>query len=244
MRNLFLVICAVLLVAAAPVDDAQKLMEQGRESEAYQLIDKAAATGDADAIDYLAWFYDVGRYVGQDLARAASLYRRAAEAGNRHAQWRLGVMLDQSEGVAENPVEAVHWIKKAADQGSARAYASLAVMYATGRGVRQDFLEARRLYMEAARRGEPHGYFGVAVLHRLGQGVPADPIESLAWMLVAATLEDKEAQEKVTKYGLSSADTRRAAQRANEILAQLGYGKAKVIFRDIDAERAAVPLPK
>lgn len=227
-----------LLIAASPAsEEARGLMEQGQEQRAFTLIEEAAARGDSDAIDYLAWFYDNGRYVPQDQPRAVLLYRRAAEAGQRHAQWRLGVMLDLGEGIAENPDEAFRWIRRAVDQGSSAALVDLAVMYANGRGVPVDYAQAMHWYLAAARLSRAHGFYGVAVLYTRGQGVTENRQEGLAWMLCAATLGDEEAQQASVEYRLDSAATTAAASRANAIFAGMGITGHHVAFRDFDAER-------
>ena len=80
MRRLLIGIAGLLLIAASPVEEADRLIHQGKGKEALAIVEKAAGAGDAEAIDYLGGLYDVGKAVEQDLARAASLYRRAAEA--------------------------------------------------------------------------------------------------------------------------------------------------------------------
>ena len=237
MRSIWILAAALLSVAAAPVDDAAKLIEASRGKEAVAILEKAAATKDADAADYLAQLYDVGEEVSQDLSHAATLYRQAAELGNTHAQWRLGVMLDMGEGVKENPKEAVEWFRKAAAQGDRSAIVSLAVMHSMGRGVTQDFRESMRLYREAARRGEPHGFYGVGILHARGEGVPEDRTEAFAWMLAAATTGDRQAKELIEKEAFIDEDGQKAAERANEILREFGHESKRVQFRDLDAEQ-------
>lgn len=239
MRSFWILLSAVCLVAAAPIKDAEDLIRGGKAEEAVTLLEKAAAAGDAESTNHLATLYDDGRGVAQDLVRAAALYRQAAERGNRHAQWRLGVMLDMSEGVGENPAEAVEWFRKAVAQGDRTAMSSLAVMYATGRGVAQDYTEAMRLYKLAAKHGEPHGFFGVAIMHLRGEGVQADPVESLAWMWVASMLGDKQAEKAMPKYGLTAAEMKAAADRANLISRSYGYPNLTARFVDCDGDKSA-----
>lgn len=222
MRYLLLLAGSVLLIAASPAQDARQLMEQGRDREAFQLIEKSAQSGDPDAVDYLAWFHDEGRLVPQDHARAVELYRRAAQAGNRHAQWRLGVMLDLGLGTTEAPAEAFVWIKKAADQGSSSAYASLGVMYAMGRGVSVDYQASQRSYRKAAELGERHGFYGVGILYARGEGVPQDLTEALAWMLVAASLGDQDATKAIEGNGFRDADGPSSTERARQIAKEFG----------------------
>ncbi len=242
MRRIALPLLWLSLAAASPAtDEILSLMDRGEEASAFALAEQAAGRGDVDAIDYLAWFYDEGRFVPQDHSRAAALYRRAAEGGQRHAQWRLGVMLDLGEGVVEDPEQAFRWIRLAAERGSPNALVSLAVMYANGRGVAVDYARAMEHYRAAARLGVAHGFFGIAALYNNGQGVPRDRAESLAWMFCAATLGDEEARRAAEQYGLDSATTTAAAERANAIFREFGLSGYEVRFRDLDAERA-VPV--
>ncbi len=248
LRLLFMAAAAFASIAAGPAEDARELMEAGREADAFQLVDRAAAQGDAGAINYLAWFYDHGRVVAQDRARAAQLYHRAAEADHRHAQWRYGVMLDLGQGVAADPIAAVSWFRRAADQGSPDAQVSLGVMYATGRGVERDLAEAMRRYRNAARLGAEHGFFGVGIMHYQGEGVPADPVEGLAWLLVAATLGDEEAESAINEAGMSNAlpsdAIERAIARANVISREHGHDGVNVRFENLDEQRGPQPAPK
>ena len=56
-------------------------MGRGEEQRAFALVEAASARGDVDAIDYLAWFYEKGRFVAAG-SPARGLYRRAAERGS------------------------------------------------------------------------------------------------------------------------------------------------------------------
>ncbi len=222
MRLILLPCLALLLAAVSPAAErARELLDRGEDQAAFELIE-AAAPGDADALDYLAWFYDQGRYVPQDRPRAASLYRQAAERGQPHAQWRLGVMLDLGEGVDEDPGEAVIWLRRAAAQDHPEGHASLAVMHATGRGVDVDYDAAMRHYLRSAELGSSGGFFGVGVLHALGQGVREDPVEAAAWFLIALILDDDRADGALEDLALAGDETERAVARGNVILERLG----------------------
>jgi len=223
MRSLLLALAPFLLAAASPAtDEAQRLLDAGEEARAFATVEAASRTGDAAAVDFLAWFYDEGRHVPQDRPRAARLYRQAAEAGDAHAQWRLGVMLDLGEGVAEDPVEALAWIRRAAGADFPDGHASLAVMYANGRGVAVDYAASLRHYLRAAELGAAAGFYGVGVLHALGQGVSADRIEAGAWFLAALVQRDERAPPALGQLDLDAGEMRRAIARGNEILARFG----------------------
>ncbi|MFZ1742217.1 MAG: hypothetical protein WAT93_05145, partial [Pontixanthobacter sp.] len=63
MRALILALFALLLLANTTTDTAERLMEEGKEAEAFAMIESAASQGDAESVNFLAWFYDNGRYV-------------------------------------------------------------------------------------------------------------------------------------------------------------------------------------
>lgn len=222
MRLAQLPFLALLLVAASPASErAQALLDRGQDSEAFAIVEAAAPT-DPEALDFLAWFYDQGRHVTRDSARAAQLYRRAAALGRAHAQWRLGVMLDTGDGVAEDPAEAVRWLRQAAEQDHPEGHASLAVMYANGRGVAQDFAAAMRHYLRSADLGSSAGYYGIGVLFNNGEGVQQDRLEAAAWFLVAASLEDPRAPEALDNLRLDEAEARQVVTRGNALLERFG----------------------
>lgn len=85
---------ATTQVGPAEVEQWRMLLKDGKDVEAVAAVRKQADRGDAEALDFLGWFYDTGRGVAKDPKRAAEIYQQAAEAGNKHAQWRYGVMLD------------------------------------------------------------------------------------------------------------------------------------------------------
>ena len=65
----------------------------------FDAMKAAAEAGDASAQTALAYCYDVGRGVPQDLVVAASWYRKAAEAGYAAGQFNLAEMLRDGAGV-------------------------------------------------------------------------------------------------------------------------------------------------
>lgn len=218
MLRIFLLAAWLLSVAASPAtDEARRLLAQKQDAQAFQRLDSASRRGDEDATALLGWFYDTGRHVPRDYARAAELYRRVVD-GNPSVQWRLGVMYDLGQGVAENPQEAVRLFRQAAADGDANANASLAVMYANGRGVRADYGQAMRYYRRAADLGSPAGFLGVGILYHYGLGVSRSPNEAAAWYLAAHAMRDTRARELIGMLRLDQNATRQAVSRANQLL--------------------------
>lgn len=208
----------LMSVAASPAtDEARRLLAQRQDERAFQRVETAARRGDMDAVALLGWFYDTGRHVPRDYARAAEHYRRAMR-DNPSVQWRLGVMYDLGQGVPENPAEAVRLFRQAASEGDANANASLGVMYANGRGVPADYAQSMRYYRRAAELGAGAGFLGVGLLYQHGLGVARQPNEAAAWYLAAHALRDTRARELLGSVGLSPAATQQAAIRANQLL--------------------------
>jgi TPR repeat protein len=221
LRFLLPVLCLFTVAASPATDEARRLLQQNQAAQAFERVDSAARRGDIDAVALLGWFYDSGRHVPRDYARAAELYRRAARE-NPSVQWRLGVMHDLGQGVTEDPEEAVRLFRQAssAEDASvaANANASLAVMYANGRGVRTDYAQAMRLYRRSAELGGSAGFLGVGILYHYGLGVSRSVQEAAAWYLAAHAMRDTRARELVTSLGLDRGAMQQAAVRANQLL--------------------------
>ena len=218
MKPFFLFVCWIASMAASPVtDDARRLLSQRQDQEAFERVEGAARRGDIDAVALLGWFYDTGRFVAQDRARAAQLYQRAVE-DNPSVQWRLGVMYDLGQGVPENPQQAIRLFRMAASENDANANASLAVMYANGRGVPRDYGQAMRYYRRAADLGSSAGFLGVGMLHHYGLGVARSPSEAAVWYLAAHAMRDTRARELIGILALDRAAMQSAVTRANQLL--------------------------
>ena len=218
MRRSLLVAVWLLAVAASPAtDEARRLLAQGQESEAFQRVESAAGRGDEDAVALLGWFYDSGRHVQRDYARAAQYYRRVVR-DNPSVQWRLGVMYDLGQGVPENPTEALRLFRQAAGNDDVNAHVSLGVMYANGRGVQRDYVQSMRYYRRAAELGGGAGFLGVGLLYQHGLGVAPSVNEAAAWFLAAQALRDSRARDALASLNLPPAQLQAAVARANQLL--------------------------
>lgn len=223
VKSTILALAGALLLGNAPLEDAQVLMQQGKEAEALALLEAAAAGGDAAVLANLAWLYDEGHGTPKDPARAAELYREAAAKGQGFARWRLGVMID--EGLTPGDLsEAVLLFKQAVYQGNIAAMTSLAVMYATGRGVDQDFELARMHYEMAARLGNAHAVQGLGLLYARGEGVAPDLDEAAAYWLVADQMGNEQAASylRAMSAEFDADDRARVIARAKALSGELG----------------------
>ena len=219
MRFLFSLLILAMLTAAGPADGWRALIKAGKDKEALSQVREAAKGGDPTALDWLGWFYDEGRVVVADKAKAADYYRQAAEKGEPHAEWRYGVMLDTSEGMPLDSKAAMGWFRKAAAQGFSNAYVSMGVMYSGGRGVGLDYAKALDCYRQAAKLHNIHAFNEIGVVYLNGEGVPPDKIEATAYFVIAATHGDSGAQEHLNSMGndIGGNGLQRAVDRANQL---------------------------
>ena len=77
--------------------------------------------------------------------------------------------------------------------------------------------------MRAARLGDTGGIRGVGLMHYLGESVPVNKQEAAAWMLVAASAGNKDAQDSLDRIieDLPALDHDAVIMRAEAIAANL-----------------------
>lgn len=185
MARIFMaLLAAVLLMGNTYRDQAVELLKRGKDAEAFAMLKEGAATGDRDAITGLASLYDEGRFVAQDRAEAARLYRQAADLGHPYAQWRLGELIDLelTPGTLD---EAIRLLNASADQGFPAALVSLGNIYATGHHVPKDFSKAHHYYDLAARAGFYRGFYELGALYANGDGVPVNRERGCAYRFLS-----------------------------------------------------------
>jgi TPR repeat protein len=120
--------------------------------EAIEWLERAAAQGDADALNDLAIVHEDGHAIAaipRDAEKARGLYSRAAERGHPRARNNLGFVYMASEAYAD---AAVHF-RIAANEGDADAMNNLGNLVENGLGVPKDLREARWMYERAAAAG-------------------------------------------------------------------------------------------
>lgn len=104
--------------------------------------EKAAAQGQAHALNNLGSLYFLGRGVPQDPAKGLALFKRAAAKGDLQAQKNLAAIYSYGFGVLKEPQEGFKWAVRAAEQGDEDAMYNLSVLYDAGEGAPHDPLAA------------------------------------------------------------------------------------------------------
>ncbi len=159
-----------------------------------------------------------------DLASAASWYRKAADKGHTGAQANLAAMYAEGRGVAPNALEAARWYRRAAEAGDVRAQYSLALMYHLGQGVTQDYDDAIRWYERAARQGDANAMNNMAFMYGMGEGVVQSDVEAYAWFALAASKGNPDAAENrdMAASEMTPENRRKAKERYSQLEEQLG----------------------
>ena len=153
--------------------------------EAARRLERAAATGDPEALAAYAEVLERGEGCTADPEQALRLLRRASESSPR-AMVRLGELHLFSELLPCEPATALAWFRKAAALNYAPAFTRLGNCLRDGLGVPASFREAFEAYDRAARLGDPEGAFRLGLCFRDGIGVNADPVGAAFWFRVAA----------------------------------------------------------
>ena len=148
-------------------------------------IGKAADSDDPSAVCYLAYCYECGIGVAQDLMQAAFLYSRfvrdglAEKALGKYAKQRLGVCLgicfSRGIGVNRDINKALMWLHTAAYAGDAYAQRRLGIIYWDADAGVQNLSASDYWIREAARSGDDRAQMFVGVnafIGDVGKGAP------------------------------------------------------------------------
>lgn len=150
-------------------------------------FERAAATGDAAAMNSLGWLYREGKGVEKNDAQAREWYERAAAAGNGSAMFWLGWLSHQGLGGPRDDVKAGEWFEAAAATGEGTAMSWNGALYQYGWGVPKDYVKAREWYEKSAAANNAEGMHNLGEIYRNGWGVTQEYPKALEWYQKAAT---------------------------------------------------------
>lgn len=109
----------------SPLQQADLMSAAGQHAQAAEVYAALALQNDADAQTRLAWMYEAGRGVPQDLTEAARRFELAALAGHAQAQYALAVMFRTGRGRARDDALSLYWLTRSAAQNYSSAVAAL-----------------------------------------------------------------------------------------------------------------------
>ena len=138
------------LDSLAPTDPAAQYRLGGQYESAescYTAVNwyrKSADQGYAPAQRAIAYMYEQGMGVHQDMNEAYAWYRKAADGGDAEGEYKTGWSLDVDSGDVDSTAmaTAVEWYRKAAEQDNHAAQMFVGFAYATGEGAARDDVEA------------------------------------------------------------------------------------------------------
>lgn len=86
--------------------------------KAFELYEKAAQQGNAEAQYNLGVMYYSGESINQDYMQARKWFEKAASQKDADAQFNLGVIYKYGEGVRQDVTVAKEWFSKSCDNGN------------------------------------------------------------------------------------------------------------------------------
>lgn len=101
-----------------PILKVRQLIAKGEVDQALTLLTTMteATPPNVEAITRLAWLYETGLGVEQDIDHAGELFKRAAEMGNAEAQYALSVMYETGVGQPKDTAQSLYWLRQSAEQ--------------------------------------------------------------------------------------------------------------------------------
>ena len=145
------------------------------------LLQRAAKSGNAEAMAQLAEIYASGSGLAPNLKRSAELTRRAAAMGNQRALVNLGRMHLTGIEADYDPAAAVKYFQRAAESGYPPANCALGDCYARGAGIEQNWQQAFEYYRLAASGGDENGCLKLGECYASGKGVAKDETAAFYW---------------------------------------------------------------
>ena len=134
----------------------------------------------------LGYFYEHGKGLPRDYAKAAENYAASANRGYAPAENNLASLYQRGFGVPKDLAVAFRWYRSSAMHGSASAQLNLGTFYYLGYGTPVDYVEAVKWFRAAADRGLPQAEDDLAHCYLKGHGVPVDNIAAVYWARRAA----------------------------------------------------------
>ena len=168
---------------------------------ARNLLESAAADGDALSLMWLARVYSTGRMTyPADKAKAVEIasgviieVEGLAFAGVGEASFLMGTAYAEGLAVPVDPIAAVAWYRKAAAENITLAQHNLGNVHAAGTGVEQSDSEAVRWWLLAAQKGDAIPQFRLAQMYEQGKGVQQNPALALRWYRESASRGNRNA---------------------------------------------------
>jgi TPR repeat protein len=160
------------------------------QSLAFNLFQKAAASGHPGAMLQVGFAYLEGAGVEKDLVQARKWLTDSADGGNIAAMAYLARSYRKPYTDEPEPEIARSWYKKAEAAGSREALVALAYMHQKGELGEADAIRAAELFAQAAQAGSSSAKVSLAHQYLTGTGVTANIATARALFEEAAAADN------------------------------------------------------
>jgi len=166
-------------------------IDPASRQKAFDILAKAARSGDLRASNYLGGLYANGNAVTSDGARALHYFDRGIVIGNSDAILGAGDLYRQGAiGVDPDPDKALALYMEIANTGSQGARRRIADMFVRGEGVSQDFAGGKGILDSLIAQGDTTALIQLGDYYADGQYVVASPDKALSAYTSAAQAGD------------------------------------------------------
>jgi len=185
MSKIFIIFISLILIMPAFAEDkidipGSKEYYSSNYNEALLLLLPQANKGNDEAQLLLAYMYNSGLGVEENISKAIEFYTLSASSGNDLAQFELGHI--HQFGYKDIPINyniAEKWYKLAFKNLNYDAANSLGLIYSTGLGVKKNLKKGFKFYEIAAKAGNKIGLYNAARSYSLGEGTNIDINKSI-----------------------------------------------------------------
>lgn len=154
-------------------------------AKAFELFEKDAIAGDAEAIHHLAMCYNYGHGVEENIEKSIRLLHKAVDAGDDEACYEMALLYTIGSGVEKSDKESFKWYQKAADMGNVDAFYNLGFCYESGTGVAKDLKKAFEWYMKGAQKKHAYSQYKVGMCFLNGIGTEKNSDNAFVFLNLA-----------------------------------------------------------
>ena len=178
--------------------------EREDAKKAAKWTEKAALSGDSDAMWLIGCYYRRGYGVEEDFGKAFKWFQKSAKEGNAFGMTLFGDCYRDGEGCEQDLSLAVEWYEKAAALEDDWAMCRLGGLYYEGCGVPENPVLGAEWYRKSAELGNSEAMYYLAECYEYGTGVEENDTEARKWYRKAADEGCAPAQRRMGGY--SAAD--------------------------------------
>ena len=154
---------------------------------AAQLYEKAAETGNLEALENIGVMYSKGLGVEKNVTKAMEYLEKAAEMGSAKAHNSMANLYLAGNGVEKDTQTALQHFQTAADSGDIDSQSSLSSLYFSGKIVPKDQKKALEYLLKAVAAGHPPAVYQLGKMFLEGSSVVQSCENALTLFWLVAT---------------------------------------------------------